>query len=173
MLLVDNVPAIGMAEGMHSTQSQPQPTMDVSISHSRDPLVRIPPEVCAMFLSLLSAEDLIAASQVSSFPRPHCLDDSLYAPLVKPRSDASLQNTECFSQDISSYTPTEVLELVGELHHVSTTSYFDDIGSILEFFVLSHKVMVRWETANGSLLQHADRLSSLLRYEHSRREARH
>jgi hypothetical protein len=145
-----------MAEGissMDSTQLQPQPTTGLPNSHSLDPFARIPPEVCTMFLSLLPAEDLVTASHVSSFLRFQCLDDSLYVPLVKPRLNALLENTKSFSRDISSYTVAEVKELVCKLPHVSATSYFDNIGSIREFFLRQHFLTRSWYAGRPQAIQ--------------------
>ncbi|KAI9772872.1 MAG: hypothetical protein M1840_008754 [Geoglossum simile] len=142
-----------MVEGMDSTQLQPQPTMGPLTSPSLDPFVRIPPEVCTIFLSLLPAEDLITASHVSSFLRSQCLNDSLYAPLVKPRLNGLLQNTKSYSRDIFSYTLAEVKELVGKLSHISATSYFDNIDSIREFFLRQHFLMRSWCTGMPQLVQ--------------------
>src|SRR4051794_12316552 len=109
---------------------QTQQMMDLPTNRSLDPFARLPSELCAMILSLLPDEDLITASHVSSFLRSQCLDDSLYAPLVKPRLEGLLQNTTSFSGDISGYTPTEIKELVCKLPSMSGTSYFDNIDSI-------------------------------------------
>src|SRR5579862_9608297 len=144
-----------MAEGMssiNSAQSQP-PTTGLPNSYSLDPFARIPPEICAMFLSLLPAEDLIAASHVSSFLRSQCLDDSLYVPLVKPRLDVLLENTKSLSRDISGYTSTEVKGLVCKLPRVSATSYFDDIGSIREFFLRQHFLTRSWHAGRPQSIQ--------------------
>jgi hypothetical protein len=127
--------------------------MDPPTNHSLDPFVRIPSEVCAMILSLLPDKDLIAASHVSSFLRSQCLDDSLYAPLVKPRLDSLLQSTELFPGDISGYTPTKVKELVSNLSRISATSYFNDIDSIREFFLRQRFLMRSWSAGRPQMVQ--------------------
>ncbi|KAH0556970.1 hypothetical protein GP486_005241 [Trichoglossum hirsutum] len=123
--------------------------MDLPVDRSPDPFARLPSELCAMLLSLLPDEDLIAVSHVSSFLRSQCLDDSLYAPFVKPRLESLLGNAAFFPGDMSRCTPTEIRELICKLPCTSGTSYFDNIDSIRDFFLRQHFLKKSWDSGRA------------------------